>query len=363
MSIYLGDLDYSKGYKGSGELAGVYWGDKLVIGSAPPLVSHLQFAGDGVDDRRLVNGLRAAQIWHIRYNAGEDPVGYNTFPTIAYNSNGEYPTIDLNYRAADQTGISTDDNFVSSISHRSYTVGTATPANSTSYTEINSISFRYDGVYDLSGGAVTAKGFNAPDTGIQHLIYTGNGVLSTTVEHGCNATPTLYILKGLESNRLCYIGGPLLGSTDSYVTFDTTSAVSTATSLFSAMDSTTITFGTTSDSNVNNSGSLYSLQLFYDVAGASASGTINAAGGSVHTETLGFEPGFILAVDPAASGFRYIILQDGQTTGAARVFNMNGNDTDGRNANFTTTADGFTIADGEKGNDGSSTLHYVALAK
>ena len=374
MAIYKGDTEYTdaSALLGDVDLAGIYYGSNAVIDLPTSRFAHVQYAGTDAVGIEIFTNHDSTLTYHFRHNTAS-PFGYDVWPDVCYNTNGAFSTFDRSYTYVDSsTHKLYDGKYVVEFNDRNVVLGTSSYWNSSTYDNHNIFSFRYDGEYLLDGGTLTnCKGFNAPGNGVQHLVYQGNGTGGATFEHGCGATPTFYIIKGLASSRSPLFGGPIFGQANgtgdnTYAGWDSSGAPGSDTFCFASFDATNVTLGSSVFQDWNSNGSYYHVQLFYDVPGVCASGVINAAGGSVHTETLGFEPALVIMVEPAASGHRYWLLQDGQTTGPAMEFyGIAGGDDGGTKGStrFEMTATGFTIADGEKGNDGSSSLAYVALVK
>jgi hypothetical protein len=103
---------------------------------------------------------------------------------------------------------------------------------------------------------------------------------------------------------------------------------------------------------------------FYNVAGKVAVGTLNEAGSGTHSLNLGFTPKVFHSKTPDASfDYDWRFREAGGTGNTDRYQWAGVNDYQTNESTAVFTATGIDLAAGQKGNDGTNQIIYLAIAE
>jgi hypothetical protein len=200
--------------------------------------------------------------------------------------------------------------------------------------------------------------------GCNHGVYTGTGNTSSTYGHGLSVAPEMFVNKRF-ANAQGYISGNTLGPTGKSLYLNATFFYVNA-ATYSTLNSTVVSAG---NSNVNTSGQ-ESWSLFAEnVSNQTACGDVFFGGTVAEEVNLGFTPRFVIFREytPQASNTTsgqtrelFYYNQTLDSTGNASFLNVS-TSSDGVSSALSWTANGFELAVGAGGNDGTTRAMYIAF--
>ena len=214
-----------------------------------------------------------------------------------------------------------------------------------------------------SGTAKTYTGSVNTEAGFSIIKYVGNGTSGHTIPHNLTATPTMIIVKRLDSTGGWRVQHKDVAATH-YLALDTTAAEANLDTIFNdtAFDSTVFTVGNASSINDNDKD--YIAYCFTDIdqylkAGV-YSGNGNADGTYIH---LGFRPAWLMVKRTNSTG-QWDLFDNKRET-----FNEMGNQlrADATNAEASNDHDIDFLSNGFKWRDSSNSINasgstYIYLA-
>jgi len=214
-----------------------------------------------------------------------------------------------------------------------------------------------------TSGTITSYHMCNPGIGWNITTYTGNGVANSTIGHGCGQEPDLIMVwrtnsTSSGSTKIYHRGlgkSGFWGSNGSWVT---------STSDFNTFTTSTMQTGSFVSQNYNTNGAQYAMLCFYNVAGKVAVGTLNEAGSGTHSLNLGFTPKVFHSKTPDASfDYDWRFREAGGTGNTDRYQWAGVNDYQTNESTAVFTATGIDLAAGQKGNDGTNQIIYLAIAE
>ena len=161
-------------------------------------------------------------------------------------------------------------------------------------------------------GSITSSVSANTKAGFSVVSYTGDGTAST-IGHGLNSAPEMYIVKDRESGDNWVVYHKDLTSASYYLTLDTTNAQTSNNVVFNGTDPTSTVFsvGTSRSTNGND----FIAYCFHSVPGyslvSSYTGNSSSDGVFVH---CGFSPAFILGKSSSSAGDNWYIFDNKRDT-------------------------------------------------
>ena len=189
----------------------------------------------------------------------------------------------------------TDTNQMSSFNSDGFTLGneTGSNANGTSFVSWN---WKANGAGSANtDGSITSTVSANTTSGFSIVSYTGTGSLAT-VGHGLGVAPKVILYKNRTSGSTdwgMYHTG--LGSNNSYMSINTTNAVSSSTNRFNNTAPTSSVYTINTHATINESSSNFIAYCFADKKGYSKFGSYTGNGNADGTFVyLGFKPAFVI---------------------------------------------------------------------
>ncbi len=209
---------------------------------------------------------------------------------------------------------------------------------------------------NTNGNVTTSVSANT-DLEWSAFTYTGVGNTTKTVGHGLSGAPDLVIIKLRASGFTHWVGSPLFGTAKAY-DFSSTS-VSTTNAVFQGFGATTLTL----DSNVMSNGSNYMGWAFKAKAGASDVALFTGNGSATYTQTLGWQPRFILMKNTTTTaGSWFVFYRASGGTGYADFIDTRSTGAEAVSTTVQITSDGFSVDVGGPGNVSGGTTQALYWA-
>lgn len=250
-----------------------------------------------------------------------------------------------------------------------FNVGTSTRTNNSGTLNV-SFGIRKDGEQVMVNGAgPDSTVYLAEGEGVQVVQWYSTGAGSDTVLHGCGATPDIIFWNGADGNDdgdgdgAWYINGAVFNTTTTYASdaqgaWRLRNTSNTGSDRLMSFDDSSFTTCSNTYSEFNGSNMVFTALCFYNVTGKSQTGRLSGPGGSALSVNLGFRPKVVWWKPVDGSELWQQQMDNASSTG-----NTWGGIGEGWNVStdITITANGFDLASGAVGNDGSGEGVYVAF--
>jgi hypothetical protein len=216
-------------------------------------------------------------------------------------------------------------------------------------------------VSNTDGGNNSAMVSANPDAGFSIITYTGNNTNNSSVGHGLNQAPEMFIYKRRSSASSWIIAHKDVNNYQAYLEFNT--GTSTNDSAMQSPTDSVIRFNTSSPT-FNGSGQQWLIYAFHSVDGYQKVGSYTGTGSAGNTVTgLGFQPRFLLLKN-ATRTYEWVIVDS--VRGGSNELNPNSSVAEngtGDPADITFDSDGFTLNNAEGAtNNNNATIIYLAIA-
>ena len=253
----------------------------------------LTWTGDGTSPRTL-SGLQFQPDW-VWGKRRDDAAGHNIFDSV--RTAGSDKNVQSNSNGTEGSGSPGSYGYLSAFTSDGFTV----TAGSSDNAYWNNNTATYVSWNWLAGGATSSNGDGSitsnvsvnSTSGFSIVSYVGGGASSATVGHGLGATPAMIIIKNRQNDPEWRVWHQDLSGSTYKVSFNSTGAQDSSSTVFNGQSSTTFTVG--SDPSVSGSGNNIIAYCFKEVKGYSKfggyTGNGNADGTFVYT---GFRPAFVM---------------------------------------------------------------------
>jgi hypothetical protein len=228
--------------------------------------------------------------------------------------------------------------------------------------------------YNYSGDAYASWTFREQPKFFDIVTYTGNGGVSQAISHTLGSVPGCVIIKRTDSAASWFVWHRSLTNGDYLFLNATNAAASGSPVTWPLSPATSSTFTVGYEAGVNASGGTYVMYLFaHNAGGFGLSGTDNViscgsfttGGSGVFSETLGYEPQFILAKKTSGTSNWFMLDSTRGMLVDSTASWLRANFTAAENSNspnsMAPNATGFTS--GSSLFDSSSTYIYIAIRR
>jgi hypothetical protein len=238
-----------------------------------------------------------------------------------------------------------------------FTLGSSSTFNANSATYVAHCLREGGAVVSNTDGNVTTSVSANTNLEWSAFTYTGVGNTTKTVGHGLSGAPDLVIIKARGSSFTHWVGSPLFGTAKAY-DFSSTS-VSTTNAVFQGFGATTVTL----DANVMSNGTTYMGWAFKIKAGESDVALFTGNGAATYTQTLGWQPRFILMKNTTTTaGSWFVFYRASGGTGYADFIDTRSTGAEAVSTTVQITSDGFSVDVGGPGNVSGGTTQALYWA-
>ena len=349
------------------------------------LEAYYKLNGDARDEQQLHDGT-ATNVTYA-YNGNASNVTYqeatNFSPDLVWVKNRDtaqnnilsdsvtddgtsnsLPILISNTNERQYTGIEANGLYIRSLDSNGFTVGSSiyTGASGTDY-----VAWCFNAGTDApatnNDGDNTSTVKANTDAGFSIITYTGDGANNSSVGHGLNSAPEMFIYKRTSSAGSWNIVHKDVNNYQAYLEF--TSATANNDSSMQSPTNSVIRFNTNSPS-FNGSSQDWLIYAFHSVDGIQKVGSYTGSSNGVTIET-GFEPAFILVkASQATYPEHWSILDAKRGSGKSLNPNLSNSESDSALNTFTIFSNGFsfpeqTTADAMLNEDGYEYI-YLAIA-
>lgn len=358
--LYLGSAASDAFYMGGNPVQKIYLGSTEVWAPGGGAVSLLYspHTGNGSTKANAGLGPNSHLIWSFNLSATQEPY-------VSVRDLSPAATSFQYIRRLDATNQTFSSSSITSWDDTQPTFGSATYFNQNLY-QFRQFAFQgrgtAGGVITDTSGAITTYHMCDPGTGWNITTYTGNGVASSTMGHGCGQEPDFVMVwrtgdTGSGSAKVYYRGLAQSGFMGSWGSFGASTADP------EAFNATTMQTGSFVSQNYNSNNIRYNMFCIYDVPGKVATGTISGAGSGTVNLNCGFTPKVFYHKASSQNNDHYWCFRESGGTGNADIYrysDINSYQTNQSSIQFT--ASGVDFAAGQVGNNGSSTSVWFAIA-
>ena len=214
-------------------------------------------------------------------------------------------------------------------------------------------------VSNTDGGNNSAMVSANPDAGFSIITYTGNNTNNSSVGHGLNQAPEMFIYKRRSSASPWIIVHKDVNNYQAYLEF--TTGASTNDSAMQSPTDSVIRFNTSSPT-FNGSGQQWLIYAFHSVDGYQKVGSYSGTGAVNNQVNVGFQPRFVMQKKTSGTGSWNIIdnLRGDDNYLSANLSNAEGSMTA---SSFHLTSTGFTLDNSfSEWNASGGTYIYLAIA-
>jgi len=209
---------------------------------------------------------------------------------------------------------------------------------------------------NTNGTLASTVSYNS-DVEYSIVTWTGDAATSRTIGHGLSGVPDLVLVKRrADAASVIYAGGAFVGN-DKYITFGTSSVI-TSTTAFSSFESSTFTVGST----FLASAATYVAYAMKIKEGIGDVGTYQGNGTDLFSKNLGYTPKFVIAKNlhtDSTQGEADIFYRPTGGTGYATFLRFSSNAQEQTSTKVQFTSTGFSVDSGGVGNSGTQAFFWA----
>ena len=209
-----------------------------------------------------------------------------------------------------------------------------------------------------TNGTITSQVSANVAAGFSVVSYTGNGTGSSTIGHGLGAAPSIILIKRRDSTSDWNFFYNISGSSNRL--YLNTTGPDTNFATMTSFSSSTINLPSFNSTGWNESSGTYIAYCFSEVAGFSKFGSYTGTGSAGNSQTLGFDPAFIMFKNTSSTTQWWI--HDNKRGDDKRLF-AELSAAESTSGSLTTNATGFSFNDSNNNlNANGNTYIYMAFA-